>query len=504
MKTTVYRYWKEILLFAVISAVYTICCSPGLTWAGYGSDIGDFFGAAKYGQVLHAPGHAAYTMLAYIAVRIPIGSEGWRLAYFGSTIPAILSAFMAFIIVRRQTSNFWAPYITAVVLMGSNIYLLQSAIPESYAVSVLLVLGVYWFYLTKRYALASLTLGLVASMHVLGWVSIPIFFIVSKEIRRKWYWFAIVAIAMYAFTFLRGAYGESFSMISGSTFGMLQYVVGTAVDNNKWWFSLPIWMIDDKIWSSAIILSGSFGLGLIAMVMAMKRWRRYSIPLALSIAPMVYYLGCVTDITTKIVFMAAPFLAMLAGFGSTHMNKYMRISVFICSMLLLLSLTARYDIGRSLDPYLSAQATYEQFGNLPDGSIVVGLGKYEHNDETLLMGVSGREQTLLHTYNRYNGTNHVPINISMYVSTMQVEGYGDVGEYYREQMEEEYGIVAPWAGEYIQGENNEVETYWKNIHALWEMNQDRVVYYSTVNQKVPFMRILTPYEGEWKEWLSVN
>lgn len=499
---TMIKYWKELVFFGVICAIYTICSAPGLTWAGYGSDIGDFFGAAKYGQVLHAPGHAFYTIWAFIAMRIPIGSEGWRLSYFASTIPALITIVLVFLVTKKIVKNKIAPYVASVVTAGSNIFLMQASIPESYAITTMLLLMMYLLCLDGRYTLASINLGLIASMHTLGWVAIPVFFIAYRPLRKKWLWFIATAFVMYAFTLIRGMYGESFSIISGSLWGILQYIIGTAADNNKWWFSLPIWQIPWKIGSAIVILTVSFGAGLFAAILGYRRWRVYPIPVVMSIAPLAYYLGCVTDITTKIVFLSAPFIGILAGIGVSYCRKEFAYMVFAISLALLLALPSRYDIGNTLDPNMSAQLTYNQFFEIPDGSIVVGLGKYEHNDETLLMGVSGREQTLLHTFNKYNGTHNVPVNISMYVSGMRIEGYDDIGDYYRKNLENEYGIEAPYCGGYdISGDKSEIYVYWVNIHCLWEANKDRTVYYSTVIDSDPFLRILTPYNGEWREWL---
>ena len=174
------KYWKEILFFGVIGAVYSICTTPAYTWACLDNDLFNFVWAAKFVATPHLPGYPLKTLLDILFIRIPLGTEGWRLAWFGSTVPSIISCILVFLIVRKLTINRWSPYVASASLAGCGAFFAQSIIPEEYAFSIVCMLATYWVFVSRKEKTTALLAGLAAGTH--PFVFPAVFFMVFFEI----------------------------------------------------------------------------------------------------------------------------------------------------------------------------------------------------------------------------------------------------------------------------------------------------------------------------------
>ena len=491
-----FKYWKEFTLFSVITTVYVICTTPALSWAGFDCDLGDFMYSAKYGGVLHFPGFPIYAALSWLIVRIPVGTEGFRMALFLSALPSIITCVLVFLAVKKQTLNAWSPYVAAMALAGANIFLMQSIIAEVYALTTMLLAATYTAIIYGRYRVAAVFAGLTASMHIMALPAVIAFFIWSKEFRSRWRIFIPAAIVPYIYVVFMGATRESFSMMGSGFWGFLQYVVGTVSDNMQWWLSLPMWRIPEKIGLTIIVFVVAFGLALIPMLKQLWDWRRSGILLAAIVIPSVYFFGCVVGLAVVHLMLAIPFMAIAAGLGINKIRMH-PAPIFACSVILLVVMPLNYDIGRTLDKNLAAETVYESFSEILEGAIVVNLCRWESEDgigDTILGGISGREQTLLYIYSKESGIDIVPLNISAYVSDLEVPGFGNAGVYYREQLSEKYQINTPFVdlGEDVEDK----EKYWANAVLIAESNPERGLYYTLIDRNSPLDRRLIRYEKE--------
>jgi len=135
----------------------------------------------------------------------------------------------------------------------------------------------------------------------------------------------------------------------------------------------------------------------------------------------------------------------------------------------------------------------ESFAILTEGAIVVNLCMWEDSDETILGGVSGREQTLIRMYSKDTGVEIVPINISSYTSDLYVPGIGNVSEVYREGIREDYDMSTP---SFYDEDMEEKLLYWTNVKMICEENPGRDLFYTVIDRDNPFDRRLVKYEVE--------
>jgi len=490
--TKVLSYYKEFLLLATITTVYAICCQTGYSWSGYDCDLGDFLYAAENGSTIHFPGFPLFSVLAYVIIRIPLGEEAFRMAFVLSTIPAIITCVAVFYAVRKQTINKWAPFVATATLAGANMFFMQSIIVEVYTMSAMVITLSYTFMVYGKYKLSAVFAGLTLAMHIMAAPAAVAMFVVNKDLRKYWKWTIGAAALMYIYVIVTAFTKESLSTIDGSSFGVMQYMLGTLVDNTQWWLNLPAWEIPEKIWISFSMFAVAFGLALIPMFLYLKDYKKSKLILAMVVIPVVYYFGCVLGLTNVHFVLAVPFLAIAAGLGMSKV-KLPPYLIFAPSMVLLLIMPLNYDIGRTLDKELSAEETYASFETIEDKSIVVNLCMMDMSEEIVLGSISGREQTLLILYNDENDTELVPLNISRYSEDVDIPGIGNIGGEYREWTSNEYGIVTPFFENPYEKKKNKKYYYWSLLEEISNANPDRNVYYFVVSDADPFRREITRY-----------
>ena len=486
------NFWLEILLFIVIFCVYLNNVAPAFTWVSYDHDLGDFVFSAKYGSVIHFPGFPIYTALSWIAIRIPYGHEGWRLAFWVSMLPAMISVVCVYLAVLKQTSIRSYAIVAGLALAGSNIFMSQSTIAEVYSLSACFITLTYTSLVYERYRLAAIFGGLSFGVHAFSAAAVVAMFVWSKDLRKRVWLFLPFAILPYSIVIIGGTQVGSLSMVSGDTYGFIQFALGALADNMKWWFSLPVWQVPGKIGMFAMLMITSFGVAIIPAVRHAMDVKKSRLLLACMFVPIIYFLGEVVDQTIVHLYLAVPFIAIAAGIGMSK-TKLSPVYVSAISLALLLTFPFFYDIGNNLDETMSAQKTYDQLDEIPDGSIIAGLGRWERNNQTLLLGVSGREQTLIETYNKESERKLVPFNVSLYGSGMEVKGFGTIGRWYAGELTNKYGMATPVVPD-IEGLGEErIRQYWEIIDIIVRENPDRPLFYSLVPENNPRERILTQY-----------
>jgi len=82
-------------LWALI--VYLLTLAPDITWAHNGADGGDLIVAAYTLGVPHPPGYPAYTLLAHLFTRIPLGSIAYRVNLFSAVSAASAAGVLALV-----------------------------------------------------------------------------------------------------------------------------------------------------------------------------------------------------------------------------------------------------------------------------------------------------------------------------------------------------------------------------------------------------------------------
>jgi len=488
------KYWKQIALFGIISAVYINCTTPGMTWSGFDCDLGDFLFAAKYGTIIHFPGFPVYGMLAWLAVRIPIGgSDSFRLAFFLSTIPAIITCVLVYLAVKKQTANKWAPYVGTLALAGANIFIMQSIIPEVYVFTALMVTASYTALVYGKFRIAAIFGGLTCAMHWMAAPAIIGFFLISKEFRRKWKYIILSFGIPYIYTVIMANANPSYHLTNQSTVGLLQYAFGTLSDNMQWWLDLPIWQVPGKILTTIVLFCVAFGLSLIPMIKYLCDWRKSALLLVAIVIPLLYFFGCVAGLTIVHPVVCLPFLAIAAGLGIDNVRRISPKFICATSFVLLCLLPLNFDIGRTLDKNMSTESFYRSFDSVSDHDIVIDIGKL-YNVTTNISLVGSREDTLLKLYNDNENRDIISIDIVAYCGIGRVYNYSDKEtENYRNSLINDYNMSTPFS---VDASIGLTELYWKNVDLIAKANPDRRVFYIMLFENDPFMRELVQYEYE--------
>jgi hypothetical protein len=498
--------WIILSLSAIIFAIYTVCVVPGLSWVGYDCDLGDFLYSAKFASNLHFPGYPIYSMLSWFIIRIPIGSEPWRMAFFLSTIPSIITCILVYLVVKKQTTNKWAPYVATLALAGANIFFMQCIVVEMYSMSAMLATATYTCIIYKKYRLAAIFGGLTCSMHWLAIAAIIFFMMWKKEFRRKWKYIISFFLVPYIYILVMGIIHPSLSMISGGFWGFVQYVFGTLSDNMQWWLNIAIWQVPMKVLQTIALFCVAFGLALIPMIKYIVDWKNSKVLLAAFIIPFLYFFGCNASITIHHLMIVTPFFAIAAGLGLSKVKVIHPAIICAISLIMLVMIPCFYNIGTNLDKDLSAQQIYNSFSGLSNKSIIVDLYEINDNGNISLGSLSGREATLLDIYDRETGRNICMINIESYCYNVSLLGLGNIGAKYREKLKEDYGIETPFIGNVSRNTSklsssnvittDVVNMYWKNVELISEDNPSYTVYCTMIFADNPFEREYVVYESK--------
>jgi hypothetical protein len=178
-----------ILAFSLMG-VYLATLAPGLTWANYGSDGGDFIAAAVTGGVAHPTGYPVYLLLARLFQFLPVGSLAFRTNLM-SVLAAVLTAVLVYALVTRAASPFsghrnWLAGLASAYAFGlSPLLWSQAVITEVYALHALFVASILYFFtddLSVRFAQERLDrfLGILAGLaignHLTSVLLLPILF----------------------------------------------------------------------------------------------------------------------------------------------------------------------------------------------------------------------------------------------------------------------------------------------------------------------------------------
>lgn len=471
------KSYKELILFAAVSAIYIVCTAPGATWAFLDCDLFDFMYSTKFMTISHFPGFPIYIMFGSLVQMFYAEGSAWGLALWGSTIPAIFTIIMIFYITRKLTDNKWSPYVAALGLAGASAYFSQTIIPEVYSFSIFMLV-LTWFLLTYgKYSLGAIAAGLAAGTHIFVGPAILAMFFYYSGFRKKWYLFIPCAVLPYlyvVFGAVRSEWNASLPVGSGLEGFFKTYVWGTIYDNFKYWGAIAIWNFPKRLFETAVLLTTSFGLALIPMLYWFKDWKKAGFLIACIAVPVFYYVGCNVETAYVHFTLAFPFLAVAAGLGMDKFKLHPSI-VLVASGILLLVFPLSFDIGNTLDKELSAQNMYRQIEQIPDGSVVFGYCEDTQGNAT----VGGREQVGIMYYDKLNNKHIVPLNTGWLINTDTV-GDKSISEWSKETLEK-FGLIVPELAVKKNMDEKLTREEWKslilgNMQRLKDANPERKFY----------------------------
>ena len=96
------RYWVELLTFGAISGVLFLLATPDITWINTDSDGVHYIYAAEYLYPAHKSSAPLYLLLSNIFLRLPFGTEAWRMALI-SVLSGIVGGWLIYLTIRHLT-----------------------------------------------------------------------------------------------------------------------------------------------------------------------------------------------------------------------------------------------------------------------------------------------------------------------------------------------------------------------------------------------------------------
>lgn len=174
---------RRVVFFPVVVIVlftlYIFTLAPGISWANYGVDSGDFAAAAVVLGIPHPPGYPTYTLLAHLFQRLPFSDPALAMNVLSALCTALAGGLFAHLVAgtvdRSERMRQLLGIISGLALGTAPLIWSQAVITEVHGLNLLFV--VLGFYLArsladdqrvldfKVYAVA-LGLGLALGNHV--------------------------------------------------------------------------------------------------------------------------------------------------------------------------------------------------------------------------------------------------------------------------------------------------------------------------------------------------
>jgi len=161
-------------------------------------------------------------------------------------------------------------------------------------------------------------------------------------------------------------------------------------------YDLPKRLLD----AGGLILLNFAFIGVIPLIWAFKNgkgWHK-NVLFWMMIVPLIYWISDIAPQTYVYAYSTVAFGAIAVGIGLSKLNKKIVYATAICAIVLLGFNTWYMDIGKQLDPNLSATKYYTvELDKVPDGQI--------------LMPYYGWEWAAIYRYNKENDRSIIPVCI---------------------------------------------------------------------------------------------
>ena len=407
------RYWVELLTFGAISGVLFLLATPDITWINTDSDGVHYIYAAEYLYPAHKSSAPLYLLLSNIFLRLPFGTEAWRMALI-SVLSGIVGGWLIYLTIRHLTKenklNRLFGIAGALVYGSSALAISQNTIVETYPLVTTVSLGIYYFALKGKWKLSALMIGIAGAIHPLSLlVSIPLL-IVYKEL-RQWKQLAIAGIFVLFYLYIPLTNRSPYMWNAPNEKGLGGFLVDTFATAQMLSGGLSIWDFPKRVIDTILQLGLSWNIGIVILVMYFWKVKWYKELLCwLIILPIVYYATNLAPQTYVYMQPSIAFGAIAIGIGLSKIrfkytgglfpNEWTKLATYgvIGVSSIMLVVNANYfDIGRTLDKNLSARQFYNnELSKVPDGQI--------------LLAQQGWEWAMVYPYNKNEGRNIIPIN----------------------------------------------------------------------------------------------
>ena len=403
------HHWPEYLLFGGLFGVLLLLAAPDMTWINTDADGPHYVYSAKYLYPAHKTSAPLFLLLGHLFLKIPFGTEFWRMALM-SVMASTASGVLVYLIIRLRVNSRLYGSIGALIFGSSALIISQSTIVESYALVTMFGLSAYYFSLKRKWLFVALSLGAGGAVHHLIGIPIIVLLIAHREL-RSWRYLGVMGCFLLFYLYIPltsrepdmwGNQGGNFFRDNLSTAWML---IG----------GLAIWELPKRILDSAGLLVASLWLAVIPLTYWIWKKRTWKEPLLwLFLLPIIYYILDLAPQTYVYMMPAVAFGAVLAGIGLSRMRlswTYATVLVALCA----LGFNIWYfDIGRTLDSDLAARQYYDnELPKVPDGEI--------------LLAQQGWEWAIIYLYNRQENRDIIPACVGSLPSPIYQDQLRDRG-----------------------------------------------------------------------------
>ena len=387
------KYWKQILFFGAILAVYCFGVAPDMTYVSQAGDMFWWVPCAKNMWAAPLGGYPTYIMLGWVFERLPF-NEFWNLGLL-SALSAVGTCFFVYLIVGKLTISKWTPYIGAATCAGAFMFWTQAVVPEVYTFTMLLAVAMTYFVLTKHYYIAAgigaLSLG---THHLVGFAIIPLLvytFYKTRDGKQLVKVVGIISLGLLAYLQTYLCFGP-WATPAASNFRGLALIGG-----------LPLSMTLDKLRDFVPVMVVSVGTGLALLPFLKRSPEVILIGLIVAGSAGHYFFSNVSGWTCYLAFPVV-FMAILVGLGAENFPYKKLVPVFLIAPLIMVGVNFQtYDIGRTIDP--EPTVFRQAYTQIEEHSRTNGL-----EPNTLLISTKDMESMACY-YLRFNEKtfNHLPI-----------------------------------------------------------------------------------------------
>jgi hypothetical protein len=156
--------------------VYGLTIAPGLTWAHFGSDGGEFITAVLTSGIPHPPGYPTYLLLGRMVSWLPWSSMALGFNWFSAVATAMAILFTSATAWELSPQNKPATSLAVgLTLAFAPLVWGQATITEVYGLNLAFVAAVIWALVGKRPSLVTgLLLGLSLTTHLTSILLLPL------------------------------------------------------------------------------------------------------------------------------------------------------------------------------------------------------------------------------------------------------------------------------------------------------------------------------------------
>jgi hypothetical protein len=404
--TFIKKYWIEILVIVIIGGILLLDCAPDKTWINTDSDGVHYTYSAQWLYPSHKQSAPLYLLLGYLFIKIPFGTEFWRMALI-SVISGTIGSIFIMTIIREKLKGIkwskWYAIIGTLIYGGSALAISQNTIVEAYPLITAIGLATYYLAIKGKWVLSCIVAGLAIAVHPTALLIIIPIFIGFKELRNWRRWIIVLPFFLfYLYTPLtnRPPYmwqppkgeGNDLAFVNDAV-STVQMLTGT----------LAIYDLPKRLFDTVGLLLLNFALvGIMPLILAFKNGKGWykDVLFWLVVVPIIYFSIDLAPQTYVYLQPSIAFGAIAVGIGLNKVGKKIIYATVGCAIILL-GINANYfDIGRTLDKNLSAMEFYEiELDKVPDGQI--------------LMPYYACAWASIYRYNKENNRDIIPVCMDM-------------------------------------------------------------------------------------------